>query len=91
MKLAYSETPRADYPTARSAVIERLGKQPLDKRGEWIPLNASSLAEDIWPGNAMHPQGAGGAASRILKRMESEGLVRWTNNGNTWGWVLSSP
>lgn len=57
------------------------------------PANASWVAMHIWPGHMMKAQGAGAAASRILKRMEREGLCRWrcqydaTGVAKWWGWV----
>lgn len=52
-----------------------------------VPRPAASVADAIWPGHTMHRQGAGGAASRILKRMEDEGLAKWTSTSDFWGWV----
>lgn len=57
-------------------------------------LPASTVAGAIWPDNAMKAQGAGAAASRILKRLEAEGRTRWTvrhdANGKavSWGWTF---
>ena len=56
----------------------------LEKRN---PTFANAVAQVIWPTHRMTSQGAGAAASRILKRMEKEGLVRWTSNAHWWGWV----
>ena len=36
------------------------------------PVPASYVADRIWPDHKMAPQGAGAAASRILKRLEKE-------------------
>lgn len=54
------------------------------------PLPASSVADAIWPTHRMTPQGAGAAASRVLKRLEKAGQARWTSNRHGWGWVLSA-
>jgi hypothetical protein len=52
------------------------------------PMCASSVAEKIWPeAQFLNAQGAGAAASRILKRMEKENLVKWISNKAGWGWV----
>lgn len=61
----------------------------LDRR---VPHNPSTIGMHIWPDNNMRAQGLGASAIRILKRMEAEGLVRWTivNIGERtecWGWV----
>lgn len=51
------------------------------------PVPASYVADWIWPDHGMKPQGAGAAASRVLKRLEKQGRARWTIDGNRWGWV----
>jgi hypothetical protein len=64
-------------------VLEPLSYQ-LCKERAWRALSwhrpkmASSVAEAIWPKTPWKSaEGAGGAASRVLKQMEKEGLVRW--------------
>lgn len=53
------------------------------------PLPANWVADSIWPDHKMKPQGAGAAASRILKRLEKKGRVRWTCVAHVGqGWVL---
>ena len=54
------------------------------------PVPASWIATFIWPDHQMKAQGAGAAASRILKRLESEGRCRWASIGHTWGWIACS-
>ncbi len=51
-------------------------------------LRASCFASAIWPGVFFTAQGAGAAASRILKVMEKRGLARWVSTGKDWGWVV---
>jgi hypothetical protein len=57
------------------------------------PVPASWVADAIWPDHSMRPQGAGAAASRILRRLDVENMVRWVSRLNhrgavsTWGWV----
>ena len=41
------------------------------------PLYATEVAAVIWPDHQMKPQGAGAAASRILKRLERRKLAKW--------------
>ena len=54
------------------------------------PRNAATIAAAIWPDHEMTAQGAGAAASRILKVLEKEGLARWScslvGNHYVWGW-----
>jgi hypothetical protein len=50
---------------------------------------ASSVAGAIWPGVPFHAQGAGAAASRILKHLERDGLVKWSSDLVDWGWVTA--
>lgn len=51
---------------------------------------ANCVALAIWPNHQMRSQGAGAAASRILKRLESDGLVKWTSNSREWGWMITA-
>lgn len=52
-------------------------------------VKASGIAIFIWPDTEFRSQGAGAAASRILKALEADGEVRWSSDGRHWGWVLS--
>jgi hypothetical protein len=70
---------RVDYETAKQRALA-----VLDTRYHSF---ANSVAGAIWPNHEMKSQGAGAAASRILKRMEKEGLVSWSSNDHTWGWL----
>ena len=65
-------------------------KQRILKRGPgWDGLYAANhWACVIWPGNDMTSQGAGGAASRILKRMQAEGLAEWDSTSMGSGWRI---
>jgi hypothetical protein len=54
--------------------------------GRQRPVPASEIAAAIWPTHEMKPQGAGAAASRILKRLERQGKCRWAVQGDWWGW-----
>jgi len=52
----------------------------------WNPAYASQVADVIWPDHSMKPQGAGAAASRILKRLERHYLMRhrwWASRGRS--------
>jgi DNA-binding MarR family transcriptional regulator len=51
------------------------------------PSYASQVADAIWPDHSMKAQGAGAAASRILKRLERRGLCRW----HLRGWIRAYP
>jgi hypothetical protein len=88
MKLKWT-MPSVPMDEAKRRALEFLAGQPRDKRGQRIPITAACVAEAIWPGNQMHTQGAGGAASRILKRLEQDGRAYWTSNDNGWGWVCN--
>ncbi|PYJ09784.1 MAG: hypothetical protein DMF06_08565, partial [Verrucomicrobia bacterium] len=49
------------------------------------PHYASTLAGVIWPdAKWIRSQGAGAAASRVLKRVG----CYWTAIGNQWGWMI---
>lgn len=45
---------------------------------------AAELADVIWPGHNMRAQGAGGAASRVLKKLGHT----WVSRNGSWGWTL---
>jgi len=55
---------------------------------------ASAFASIIWPDVEFTSQGGGAAASRILKALEKDGLVKWISVGSrasrdqNWGWTL---
>ena len=87
MKLEYSETPRVDMATACRRVLRFLDGFPG-------LATASQCGDAIWPDHSMTPQGAGGAASRILKRMDRDGFLRWTvkrtrSGIDFWGYELT--
>ena len=51
------------------------------------PHRASALAEVIWPDTEwLNAQGAGAAASRVLKRLG----YYWASRKHDWGWMLST-
>ncbi len=50
---------------------------------------ANCIALAIWPAHQMTSQGAGASASRILKRLGDDGLVRWNSGGSDWGWEIT--
>jgi hypothetical protein len=61
-------------------------------RGRSGLVPASWVAEAIWPKTRwIRSQGAGGAALRILKRMEKEGLAEWWvgEKRSSWGWRIT--
>lgn len=52
-------------------------------------FRASQLAYVIWPGEEfLRAQGAGAAASRVLKHMERDKTVRWSSGDGDWGYQL---
>lgn len=51
---------------------------------------ANSVGSEIWIGEQLRSQGLGGAASRILKRLQDDGLVVWMSNDSDWGWKITS-
>jgi hypothetical protein len=60
-------------------------------------VRASQVAQSIWPdAHFLTGQGAGAAASRILKALEREGKVRWgvlwdgDSNAKNWGYQLTA-
>ena len=57
-------------------------------------LSAAWVAMAIWPDNQMRAQGAGAAASRILKTLKVDGLVVWEvvrpgEIAESWGYCIT--
>lgn len=70
---------RVDMATAESRAFAALSRVTLNP--------ASHIAGFIWPGHQMKAQGAGAAASRILKVLERKGHAGWVSRDGKWGWV----
>lgn len=51
---------------------------------------ASGVACKIWPGVRFTSQGAGAAASRILRNLQNDGLVKWVRDDSDWGYAITS-
>lgn len=66
---------RVDLETAKARALACLDRQR--------PYAASFVANYIWPGHDMTGQGAGGAASRILRVLQQEGKAAPLD----WGWI----
>ena len=63
-----------------------------DERYPGRACSASLVANGIWPGHRMSPQGAGLAASRILQALEKDGRIRWVHDsGRRGGWKSIAP
>jgi hypothetical protein len=65
-----------------------LGCLAVGYRGGYTYANA--VAAEIWPSHQMTSQGAGAAASRILRGLEKEGLVWYGSNATEWGWQITA-
>jgi len=74
--------------------MDECKRRALEYLREWREriryIKASSVAGAIWPGVEFKPQGAGAAASRILRVLQKDGLVVWSasNEGDDWGWRI---
>ena len=84
MKLKYSNTESVPLDEAKRRAINCLNRAK--------PTTAAMVANAIWPGHEMNAQGAGGAASRILRKLRKDGKADWTcvrNPGgfDSWGWI----
>lgn len=62
----------------------------LAKQHRFDLIAANAIAIEIWPDHQMTSQGAGAAASRVLKGLQKDGLVRWDSNDDNWGYVITS-
>lgn len=63
--------------------------QYLARHSECCYSMASSVGQHIWPNSELRAQGLGGAASRILKVLEEEKLVRWCSDSISAGWKIT--
>ena len=76
---------RVDFETAKLRALRYLAKQDRQSL-----TAANAVAIEIWPDHQMTSQGAGAGASRILKRLEKDGLVYWNVNPHNWGYAITS-
>ena len=67
MKLCYSNAPSVELGEAQIRAVKALCFKG--------PTMANVIADEIWPNHKMTSQGAGGAASRVLKSLEQK--VDW--------------
>jgi len=72
---------------AKARALQFLWDQKKDPRAPDL-IGAAWVAYAIWPDHQMTQQGAGGAASRILKHLAREGKAEWTSSKDSrnWGW-----
>lgn len=76
---------------AETVTYEQAKRRAADyMRKQHGMVKASSVGQAIWPTSELRAQGLGGAASRILKRMQNENLVVWDSRSGDWGWKLTS-
>jgi hypothetical protein len=62
-------------------------RRALSALSRYALVRASTVGYAIWPEADFKPQGAGAAASRVLKKLEEDGLVRWVARSGNWGWI----
>ena len=70
-----------DEQRVTRAEAERRVLDTLDRERGTRPAR---IAEAIWPGHTMKPQGAALAAGGILGRMQSRGLVGYARGSTGW-------
>lgn len=74
---------RVEKPVTMEQAAERL--EAYRKKYGAGPHRAATLAGVIWPNTTFRrEQGAGAAASRVLKRLGK----KWGSNDHNWGWYL---
>lgn len=87
MNNAHAGLSRVPLDECKSRALAFGRQQPP---GQFLP--ASEFASVIWPGHRMQPQGAGAAATRVLKALEKEGRAGWHpgydrgQSRTRWGW-----
>ena len=73
-------------PTNLETATERLLAYRRDN--DMGPHRAAILASVIWPdGKWLSTQGAGAAATRVLKKLG----CHWIRTKHNWGWILTFP
>ena len=82
---------RQEFSGARRIPLAEAKQRALDHLDSVYPSTAADLANAIWPDHLMAPQGAGGAASRVMKHLCDEGTARWVVIGGTWGYIRVWP
>lgn len=90
LKSEYKHTPEhLTLEEAKARALAHLKKMfASNPRRAWP---ASWVANAIWPGHTMSPQGAGLAASRALQSLERDGLIRYTSefsSSRSGGWII---
>lgn len=73
--------------TGEPVTAEEAERRALSALSYLNPIPANGIANKIWPDHSMRAQGAGGAASRVLKRLEKQGKARWASDASRWGWI----
>jgi hypothetical protein len=67
---------------AKRRALLHLRGRPMEK--------ASRVAYAIWPETNFTSQGAGASASRVLRLLIKDSLVRWDRDADDWGYSLTS-
>ena len=75
---------RISMDECRIRALRYLAKQVKDRFA-----SASDVGNAIWPNSEMRAQGLGGAASRVLKTLQRDGLAKWGVDGTWWGWLIT--
>jgi hypothetical protein len=82
---------RVNIEFARERALQYLDAERQKLR---FYCNAASVAGAIWPDNDMKAQGAGAAASRVLKALEKDGMAIWGSSERggvkIWGWQITA-
>lgn len=74
------------------AVARRRALSYLSGLNRLTLAKCNEVGYEIWPGVNMTSQGMGGAASRILRGLQKDGLAKWvvTPGSNNWGWRITT-
>lgn len=79
------------YPAYKIALAECRARALRYLSRHDYHVRASYVGAAIWPGNKMRSQGLGGAASRILRGLQKDGLAHWSSDGQRdWGWKITN-
>jgi len=76
--------------TVEFAECQKRALKYLASRHRSELTKASAVGQEIWPDTNMTSQGLGGAASRILRKLDIDGLVDWTSERGDWGYLITA-
>jgi hypothetical protein len=83
-RYARNSDKRTSEADARRNILAAMARDPAEL---W---RKSELGRVAFPGYSWgRPQGAAFAVARIVRHMETDGVVRWSSHGDVYGWRVT--